>query len=250
MNLVTWVAFLRKLITMMSIHKSLLQTIFLNVWRMATKWSIMESEQGVYSFFLDSKEDCKTILGKRPWIINNSLLNIIEWPEAGFWYNSNFDSTVFTIQAHGLPIQYVSDKNAERIAMKASVSLSSDGKSKLEIINRGFICFKVLIMINHHLPGGFFLNIPKREPIWIQFKYPKLPFICFNCGRLDHDQKKCPIATAIVYPLVGNAIKMYGHWIKIEGKNSSCFDAKANHMEKETEKTQKKLEHISIFAHK
>ncbi|KAF4356540.1 hypothetical protein G4B88_026100 [Cannabis sativa] len=60
---------------------------------------------------------------------------------------------------------------------------------------------------------------------WVQFKYEKLPFLCFKCGMFAHVNRECIKPTAWVNPASGPALKMYGPWIKTEGPRGSCFNA-------------------------
>uniref|UniRef100_A0A803NJ16 CCHC-type domain-containing protein n=1 Tax=Cannabis sativa TaxID=3483 RepID=A0A803NJ16_CANSA len=70
------------------------------------------------------------------------------------------------------------------------------------------------VWLAHPIPAGFFLTADGKPESWIQFKYEKLPHLCFNCGKLAHWDKVCNAPTAMVFPSVGTAVPMYGIWIK------------------------------------
>ncbi|KAF4376979.1 hypothetical protein F8388_022695 [Cannabis sativa] len=69
----------------------------------------------------------------------------------------------------------------------------------------------------------FFLKVGANPDSWIRFKYEKLPFLCFNCGRLAHSNGECSSPTAWVTPATGDAVCMYGPWIKVEGPRGNFF---------------------------
>uniref|UniRef100_A0A803NK38 Reverse transcriptase domain-containing protein n=1 Tax=Cannabis sativa TaxID=3483 RepID=A0A803NK38_CANSA len=71
---------------------------------------------------------------------------------------------------------------------------------------------------------GFYLNISRDRKEWVQFKYHKLPAICFNCGCLAHSFDKCNRPQEFAYPPVGKAVPLYGAWIKVGVLIRSCFD--------------------------
>ncbi|KAF4361739.1 hypothetical protein F8388_026429 [Cannabis sativa] len=60
---------------------------------------------------------------------------------------------------------------------------------------------------------------------WVQYKYEKLPYLCFNCGHLAHSSRECLSPTAWVTSAKGPAVKMYGPWLKVEGPFGNCFTA-------------------------
>ncbi|KAF4361342.1 hypothetical protein G4B88_005132 [Cannabis sativa] len=76
------------------------------------------------------------------------------------------------------------------------------------------------------LPAGFYLSISRGRKEWIQFKYRKLPKICFNCGYLAHDSSICTRERAFSFPPIGNAVPLYGLWIKANVPIRNCFDTK------------------------
>ncbi|KAF4376902.1 hypothetical protein F8388_022618 [Cannabis sativa] len=71
---------------------------------------------------------------------------------------------------------------------------------------------------------SFYLNIFKDRKEWVQFKYHKLPAICFNCGYLAHSYAKCNRPTKYAYPSIGKAVPLYGAWIKVGVPIKNCFD--------------------------
>ncbi|KAF4373441.1 hypothetical protein F8388_021076 [Cannabis sativa] len=73
---------------------------------------------------------------------------------------------------------------------------------------------------------GFYLSITRGRREWIQFKYRKLPKFCFNCGHLGHDRSDCTREKEFAYPPVGNAVPLYGPWIKAAVPMRNCFDTK------------------------
>ncbi|KAF4375577.1 hypothetical protein G4B88_022224 [Cannabis sativa] len=98
-------------------------------------------------------------------------------------------------------------------------------KDQEKTVRRGFLRCWIDVWLSHPIPAGFFFKSGSNLEVWIQFKYEKLPFLCFNCGKLAHSNRECLAPTAWVTPPVGAAVRMYGPWIKVEGPPGNCFSA-------------------------
>lgn len=107
--------------------------------------------------------------------------------------NSEIDYTKvqFWVQVHGLPLEFISTKYAEKILKQMGEVLEIedplvDGKSI-----RSFIHARLVIDIQYPLSIGCWIprkNLPKA---WISIKYERLQDLCFKCGIIGHEQKNC-----------------------------------------------------------
>ncbi|KAF4379876.1 hypothetical protein G4B88_021009 [Cannabis sativa] len=202
---------------------SVVKKILMGIWRNVGSWRMKKCGEGVLGFFFDTEEDCKFIMDKRPWLVNGMLLNLKPWPVEGEVRVADFEVARFWVQFHGLPTRCLSNENASIIAKKAGQFVKSDDKSKVELVRRGYLRCWLDIWIAHPFVVGFFLKAEGREETWIQFKYEKLPFLCFDCGKLAHLDRVCHVSTAMVFPKNGEAVQMYGPWVKSDSGRSTCF---------------------------
>uniref|UniRef100_A0A803NJ55 Zinc knuckle CX2CX4HX4C domain-containing protein n=1 Tax=Cannabis sativa TaxID=3483 RepID=A0A803NJ55_CANSA len=159
----------------------------------------------VMGFFFDLEEDCTFVMEKRPWLVNGVLLNLRPWPLEGELNVAEFEVARFWVQFHGLPMRRLSDDNTPIIAKKVGAFVKSDDKQKVEIVRRGFLKAWVDVWISHPFSAGFSLKMVGKEDLLIQFKYEKLPYLCFNCGKLAHLDRICNSLMAMVIPKVGDA---------------------------------------------
>ncbi|KAF4378323.1 hypothetical protein G4B88_015894 [Cannabis sativa] len=202
---------------------SVVKKILTGVWRRLGPWRMKKCEDGVMGFFFDNEIDCEYVMEKRPWLVNGVLLNLKPWPVEGEVKVAEFEVARFWVQFHGLPVRCLSNDNASIIAKKVGSFVNSDGKQREELVRRGFLKAWVDVWMAHSVPAGFFLTADGKPESCIQFKYEKLPLICFNCGRLAHWDKVCKATTAMVIPKEGKAVNMYGTWIKSDTGRSNCF---------------------------
>ena len=99
----------------------------------------------------------------------------------------------------GLPIQYLTPANAERVGAKMGLFRGVETKKPKEILRQGFLQFRVELPLNQAITGGFFLNITSNDYRWIQFKYEILPAFCYRCGMFGHDKKSCEVQQVFVH---------------------------------------------------
>ncbi|KAF4377333.1 hypothetical protein G4B88_005811 [Cannabis sativa] len=198
---------------------SVVKKILLGIWKLEATWRMKKFEDGILGFFFESEADCAFVMNKRPWLVNGVLLNLKPFPVEGEVRVSEFELGRFWVEFHGLPTRCLLETNIPVLAKKVGQLIKSDEKSKEETVRRGFLRCWIDVWLSHPIPAG------SNAEVWIQFKYEKLPFLCFNCGKLAHSNRECMAPTAWVTPPAGAAVRMYGPWIKVEGPPGNCFSA-------------------------
>uniref|UniRef100_A0A803PWW7 CCHC-type domain-containing protein n=1 Tax=Cannabis sativa TaxID=3483 RepID=A0A803PWW7_CANSA len=208
------------------VSRSRLRDILNQIWKLKGYWKFKTLKPGVWGIFFDKPEDRVAILRNRPWIINGKLLIIQEWPEDGDWCNVNMGKATFWVMASGLPTPYLNGVNTRTIAVKAGKFIGSDLANQRTVVRRGFLKFQVEVDTAHQVVSGFFLDVKRGRKEWIQFRYIKLPKLCYNCGYLGHDKKTCFRSTAFAFPPQGDVVPAYGPWMKAETAIFSCFNTR------------------------
>ncbi|XP_030477888.1 uncharacterized protein LOC115694926 [Cannabis sativa] len=138
-------------------------------------------------------------MNKRSWLVNGVLLNLKHpWLIEGEVRMSDFKVAHFWVEFHGLPTRCLSETNAPILTKKVGQLVKTNGKRKEEIVRVDYLRCWIDVWISHPIPTGFFLKANPES--WIQFKYEKLPFLCFNCGKLVHANKECTEPTVWVNP--------------------------------------------------
>ncbi|KAF4379337.1 hypothetical protein F8388_013555 [Cannabis sativa] len=170
-----------------------------------SKACVGKCEDGVLGFFFDDEDDYHFVMEKRPWIINGVLLNLKPWPVEG-------------------EVRFLSNENVPILAKKVGNLVKMEEKRKEELVRRGYLRCWIEVWLSHPFPSGFFLKADDKPDSWVQFKYEKLPHLCFNCGKLAHWDKICSAQTTMVIPTGGFAVPMYGTWIKSDAGRSNCFN--------------------------
>uniref|UniRef100_A0A803Q6P4 Zinc knuckle CX2CX4HX4C domain-containing protein n=1 Tax=Cannabis sativa TaxID=3483 RepID=A0A803Q6P4_CANSA len=86
----------------------------------------------------------------------------------------------------------------------------------------GTVRFRATVDLSKPLFSGFFLRRPRLKDLWVQYKYERLPKMCFKCGILTHD-KFCFKNLTVIKNGEGAFFPMYGVWMDEEAKESSPF---------------------------
>uniref|UniRef100_A0A803QEP6 Reverse transcriptase n=1 Tax=Cannabis sativa TaxID=3483 RepID=A0A803QEP6_CANSA len=149
-----------------------------------------------------------------------------DWPEDGRWQDVCKAKAAVWVQIHGLPTPFLVAQNSTVIGAKVGEFIETDRADNKTISRRGFLKLRVDIRTDAQLPAGFYLSINRDRREWIQFKYCKIPMFCLNCGYLDHNDRSCSRAKAYAYPPVGQAIPLYGPWLKASVPIRDCFDTR------------------------
>uniref|UniRef100_A0A803Q031 Reverse transcriptase n=1 Tax=Cannabis sativa TaxID=3483 RepID=A0A803Q031_CANSA len=225
-NVVASKACVGKVVGCKNMPASVVKKILGGVWRRLGFWRMKKCEDGVLGFFFDEEDDYHFVMERRPWIINGVLLNLKPWPVEGEVHSGEFEVASFWVQFHGLPTRFLSNENIPILAKKVGNLIKQEEKSKEELVRRGYLRSNIEIWLSHPFPSGFFLKADGKPDSWVQFKYEKLPHLCFSCGKLAHWEKICSDQPTMVYSKIGPAVPMYGTWIKSETGRSNCFNMK------------------------
>lgn len=132
--------------------------------------------------------------------------------------NFQFNTTSFSVQIHGLPFSFMTIEVALSIGeMLGAVSIPKDTS---ELRGCNFMCIRVAIDITKSLCRGRCVTWDKDLEGWVSFKYERLPNICYWCGQLCHDDKKCVIWLQSKGTLVAEE-RQFGPSIRVAQYNPS-----------------------------
>ena len=102
-----------------------------------------------------------------------------------------FEKTRFWVQVHGLPYKFMNVKAAEKICeVVGNIVASTD---PAETKGGNFMRIRVEMDVSLPLCCGQVVSMEKGKKSWINFKYERLPNICYWCGKMDHLNRDCEI---------------------------------------------------------
>ncbi|CAJ2651526.1 unnamed protein product [Trifolium pratense] len=198
---------LGKIITNKPIFASSIQNGLENIWGSPAGFKIQEIEGKILQFFMNNIEDQDRILHGNPWIFRNSWLIVKPWDRETDPKSLDFDHVPVWIQLWGLPPHCKTKAMGIHLGslmgeVEASEIYEYPGKQ---------IIVKIRVAINVHKPiiSGIHVGNPTDGTCWIDYRYERLPQICFNCGLVGHEAKLCRNRT-----LNTDTIAPLGPWIR------------------------------------
>jgi hypothetical protein len=180
---------LGKIITEKLIHVSSIHNGLDSIWGFPAGLKIQEIERKILQFFMQNSADQERILQGNPWIFRNSWLIVHPWYRKTDPYKLDFEHAAVWIQLWGLPPHCKTKKMGESVGellgkVEASELYEYPGKKMI-------IKIKVAINVHQPIAAGILIGNANDGTNWIDFRYEKLPQVCFKCGLLGHAENLC-----------------------------------------------------------
>ncbi|KAF4400227.1 hypothetical protein G4B88_019436 [Cannabis sativa] len=207
--------------------RGFLKKVLGRIWRLKeTEWDVKiqdKHDTGMFlSFSFVSEQTQSRILAKMPWYLSNGLLilgKMVNTNES--WKN---DLTIFPIWGRilGVPTDLLTAKNTMRLASMAGAVISIQNSDVSRMVTNGFFRFQVWMSINKPVWPGYLLPCGDSK-CWVACKYDELPFMCFRCGKIGHNQKECSLEYTEIEGADGVRAKAYGMWLKVDNEQRDGF---------------------------
>ncbi|KAF4390189.1 hypothetical protein G4B88_005107, partial [Cannabis sativa] len=191
-------------------------------WNAIKGWKWKEIEDGILQFTFARREDAMNVLARRPWFVCGYLVVIMPWPTWLSPAEVRFDKTPIWVHIDSIPPFYWNLSNLKELASKASPVYELPPGIE-DAIGMSTLRFRATIDLNKPIFSGFFLRRQRLKDLWLQYKYERLPKVCFKCGILTHDQSTCFKPPTIIKDASGNFYPMYGIWLKSDVAEKSTF---------------------------
>ncbi|KAF4377610.1 hypothetical protein G4B88_006890 [Cannabis sativa] len=213
---------LGKIISRYKLGKSAIQGSLKLSWHSIKRWKWKEIEGGLIQFTFTNRDDALNVLARRPWFVCGSLIVIMPWPSWLTPAEVRFDKTPIWVNVESIPPFYWNLSNLKEMATKASPVFELPNGIE-DAVGLSTLRFRATIDLNKPIFSGFFLRRQKLKDLWIQYRYEKLPKLCFKCGIMTHDQNSCFKPPTVVKDVDGNFYPMFGVWLKSDAQEKSTF---------------------------
>jgi hypothetical protein len=208
-----------KIITNKFIHVSSIQNGLESIWGSPPGLKVQEIEGKLLQFCMDRVEDQDRILQGNPWIFRNSWLIVKPWDRETNPQTLDFDHVPIWIQLWGLPTHCKTKlMGASLGALMGTVEASEfyeyPGKK---------VIIKIKVNINVYKPitSGIHVGNPNDGNCWVDYRYEKLPLVCFKCGLVGHADTLCRNP-----PMILGTLAPLGTWIRSTRYGKRKMEAK------------------------
>ncbi|KAF4350442.1 hypothetical protein F8388_009527 [Cannabis sativa] len=215
---------LGKIISRHRLGKAAIQGSLKLSWNAIKGWKWNEIESGIIQFTFANRADALNVLARRPWFVCGALLVIMPWPAWLSPAEVRFDKTPIWVRIESIPPFYWNLSNLKELASKASPVYELPPGIE-DAVGMSNLRFRATIDIDKPIFSGFFLRRQRLKDLWIQYKYERLPKLCFKCGVLTHDQSTCFKSPTIIKDANGNVYPMFGVWLKSDSHERSTFSS-------------------------
>ncbi|KAF4387869.1 hypothetical protein F8388_005486 [Cannabis sativa] len=217
-----------RIVSKQSISLGLFKSIFTRMWKSVGEWKVKlmeEDNDNVYfGLSFQSRADAKKILEKQPWVFNGGFLVLDEWPKSGMWRDARLDRVSLWVKMRGFPLKTLTINNVKRIGNMAGEVRDILWNNPQQVLLNGYVRVKIDFPIERAVFVGRYIPVDGGKR-WIQFKFDRLPLLCFNCGIWGHDQANCVKEMVMEYSVSGGQVPKYGVWLKDEDPVPNCFVA-------------------------
>uniref|UniRef100_A0A803PKW7 CCHC-type domain-containing protein n=1 Tax=Cannabis sativa TaxID=3483 RepID=A0A803PKW7_CANSA len=124
-------------------------------------------------------------------------------------------SYITTGRVLNLPIKAITKSNMARLVGMTGEIIEIQGAEVNKIAVNGFFKFKIRNSIQSKIFLGYLFPHEGRR-IWLQFQHDRLPYMCFNCGKIGHEMRQCNETQATGIQENGIVRPTYGSWLKVD----------------------------------
>ena len=177
-----------RLLTSRSINFDAFKRTMTQAWNLYGRVIIRVIDTNLYAFQLFHWRDKEKILEGGPWCFDQQLLilNTITGNEQPHQVSLSHSS--FWVRIYNLPFNCRSNEDVRAITehMGELVEIEDDDYG-LDRCRR----VKLRIDVTKPLRRNQRIRNKNGDVVRIEFKYERLPFFCFLCGRMGHSEKEC-----------------------------------------------------------
>jgi len=161
----------------------------MRAWNPAGEVSFKVIGGNMFIADFELEEDKGRVMEGRPWLLDGSLVSLLEFDGLTPPVKMSFDKSPFWVRRHHLPLACM-DK---RFGLKIGATLREVMEIDVDDDEPGwgnFLRARICLDITKPLPRGRILHL-NNQSLWIAFKYEKLPKFCYKCGRIIYGQQGC-----------------------------------------------------------
>ena len=164
---------------------------FSPLWKAMNGFKVHNVGDHILLFVFDNKKEIEKIFASEPWSFDKHLVVLQRFENNSPISELSFTWTAFWVQIYDIPFRYMNRRVAEDIC--AVIGVVDRTTSTDEMEGGSFMHVRILIDISLPLCHGRVLSLEDGGEVWVNFKYERLPNICYWCGCLTHNDRDCEV---------------------------------------------------------
>ncbi|KAL2894912.1 hypothetical protein RDABS01_010821 [Bienertia sinuspersici] len=175
-----------KLLTNSPFNPEALKNTIKNLWKPSKGLVVTEIENNIFVLQFFSKNDREKVMDQGSWSFDGKLLLLKEFMKGEQPAEMSFNMARFWVKVYQLPVDRRKKPMAMAIANRMGMFVEFDSSDPFGY--RRFMRYRVDLDISKQLMKGMKIQVGKVQK-WVDFKYEKLPEICYPCGLFGHSAK-------------------------------------------------------------
>ena len=184
------------------------------LWKPRKSLKVQEIGENLFIFEFTEERDKARVLGGCPWLFDRHLLLLHEFDGLTPPREFIFNSSPIWVQVFDLPLYHMTEEVGELIGnamgrhIETEVTEDGVGWGK-------YLRVKTRIDISKPLLRKKRIAFEEINPLWVSFKYERLPLFCHACGIIGHGEKECVIRRN-QQEQGGVGTLQYGAWLRAD----------------------------------
>lgn len=197
------------------VNKEAFKSVLSRVWQTIRGMIFRELNDNVWLFEFEDEVDMRRVLDGRPWSFDRQILVLNEFDGSIPPSQMKFTHSPFWVQVHDMPLLFmtkgIGEKIGESLGQLVEIDIAGDGVGWGRCLR-----IRVVLDLTKPLDRGRAITLAGKSH-WVIFKYEKLPSMCFDCGRILHEETGCPIPRKTRWSSQGGT-KQWGVWIRADDR--------------------------------
>ncbi|KAL7113084.1 hypothetical protein ACP275_04G041700 [Erythranthe tilingii] len=183
-----------KILLPWSVDQTLVKSFTHTNWNCRLGLTVTKISRNMFMFVFQDQKDLTNVVKNTPWTIMGTGLMILSTCSSGeVTRELEFSYSPFWVQAHGLPLNYLTRRNGSNVGSILGTFICSDWHvSCVKISDKGYLRLRVSLDVRKPILTGFWLNRPgSLTRVRVDFKYENLGLFCYQCGRMGDSFRTC-----------------------------------------------------------
>ena len=173
-----------------TVNREALCRVMNMLWKPRKSLKVQEIGENLFIFEFTEERDKARVLGGCPCLFDRHLLLLHEFDGLTPPREFIFKSSPLWVQVFDLPLYHMTEEVGELIGN------AMGGHIETEVTEDGvgwgkYLRVKTRIDISKPLLRKKRIAFEGRDPLWVSFKYERLPLFCHACGIIGHGEKEC-----------------------------------------------------------